>query len=130
MTAPSTGPTWLDDASYLSLATRKRDGSEVCTPVWFARVGDQLVLFSAPEVGKVKRLRRTARGRIAACDVRGKLSSEWWDVTGVLTTRQDEIAQAHAALRRKYGWQLFVLDLGARLAGRFSRRQFIQLRLV
>ena len=130
MTAPSPGPSWLESASYLSLATRRRDGREVLTPVWFARVGEQLVLFSAPEVGKVKRLRRTGRGRIAACDVRGNLSSEWCDVTAVLTAGADEIALAHAALRRKYGWQMFVLDLGAWLAGRIRRRQFIQLRMV
>ena len=130
MTPPSPGPTWLDTAAYLSLATSKRDGTEVRTPVWFARIGDAVVLFSAAEVGKVKRLRRTGRGRIAACDVRGKLNSEWWEVTGTLTASQEEIALAHAALRRKYGWQLFVLDLGARLAGRIGSRQFIQLRLV
>ena len=130
MTPSSPGPTWLDNAAYLSLATSKRDGTEVRTPVWFARIGDQIVLFSAPEVGKVKRLRRTGRGRIAACDVRGRVSSEWWEVTGTLTTSAADVAVAHTALRRKYGWQLFVLDLGARLGGRIGSRQFIQLRLL
>ena len=62
---------WLNDAAYLSLATFRRSGAEVRTPVWFAREASVLYIFRAPDAGKVKRLRAGSRVRIAPCDVRG-----------------------------------------------------------
>ena len=42
---------------YVCLATYRRDGREVRTPVWIAAEGGVFYVFSAPEVGKVKRIR-------------------------------------------------------------------------
>lgn len=42
------------------------------TPVWVARDGDELVLTTAPNAGKVKRIRRDGTARVAPCTVRGK----------------------------------------------------------
>jgi PPOX class probable F420-dependent enzyme len=44
----------------------------VPTPVWAARDGDELVLTSAPDAGKIKRIRRDGTVRVAPCTVRGK----------------------------------------------------------
>jgi len=41
-----------------------------------------------------------------------------------------EVARALAALRRKYGFQMRVADIGARLTGRFNKRAYIRVRLV
>lgn len=130
----STLPDWFDSARYLSLSTQRKDGRDVRTPVWFARDGDALVLFSAGEAGKVKRVRRTGTARIAPCDVRGGLEggeagARWVDVRAELCTSADDVARGHRALRRKYGWQMLMLDLGATLAGRVRTRQYIRLRL-
>jgi len=122
-------PSWIDSASYLSLATDRRDGREVRTPVWFARTGDAIYLFSAPEVGKVKRLRRTRAGRIAPCDMRGNTSGDFVPVSGELLHAANDIAEALASLRRKYGLLMWFTDFAARLAGRFERRQYIRLRV-
>jgi PPOX class probable F420-dependent enzyme len=132
-------PPWFDTARYLSLATLRKDGREVRTPVWFACDGDSLVLFSAGDAGKVKRVRRTGAGRVAACDVRGGLldarqgaaesAASWVDVEAVLLSSPDEIARAHRAVRQKYGLQMWLLDLGSRLAGRVASRAWIRLRL-
>ena len=132
-------PAWFETARYLSLATLRKDGREVRTPVWFACDGDSLVLFSAGDAGKVKRVRRTGAGRVAACDVRGGLLDDgkggdaqgvtWADVEALLLSSPDEIAQAHRALRHKYGLQMWLLDLGSRLAGRVATRAWIRLRL-
>jgi LmbE family N-acetylglucosaminyl deacetylase len=50
---------------YLSLATYRASGAEIATPVWFASVGDTIYVFTAGDSGKVKRLRRSSRARIA-----------------------------------------------------------------
>jgi hypothetical protein len=37
------------------------------------------------------------------------------------------IARAEAAVRQKYGWQSWMLDLFSRLSGRFKRRAWIEI---
>ena len=44
---------WLA-ASYLNLSTRKKDGSRVETPVWFALENGVIYLFSEGKAGKVR----------------------------------------------------------------------------
>ena len=52
----------LEGESYLSLATFRRDGREVATPVWFAEGDGAVWVFTAGDSGKVKRLRNSPRG--------------------------------------------------------------------
>ncbi len=117
----------LDRHRYVSLATFRRDGTEVATPVWFADAEGKLYVFTAGESGKVKRLRRSSRARIAPCDARGGLRGPWQDATAQLITDGGLIDRARAALRAKYGWQLRIFDFFARLAGRARRRAWIQI---
>jgi uncharacterized protein len=102
----------------------------VATPVWFASVDGTLYVFTAGDSGKVKRLRRSARVRIAPCDARGRLHDGWRDATARLVTDAAAIRQAQAALDKKYGWPKRLLDLGARLTGRIHRRAWIAIDLV
>ena len=115
----------LDRYRYLSLATYRANGAEVATPVWFAAVDGLLYVFTAGESGKVKRLRRSPRARVAPCDARGTPHGAWRDATAQLVTDAGVIARAQAALRAKYGWQKLLLDLGSRLTGRIRRRAWI-----
>ena len=55
----------------ISLATFKRDGSRVATPVWVTRDGDHLYVITDPNSGKAKRLRNSARAEVAPA-MRGK----------------------------------------------------------
>jgi PPOX class probable F420-dependent enzyme len=115
----------LDRYRYVSLATYRASGAEVATPVWFSVVDGTLYVFTAGDSGKVKRLRRSSRARIAPCDARGHPHGPWRDATARLVTDPRTIARAQAALREKYGWQKWLLDLGARLTGRIRRRAWI-----
>jgi len=115
----------LDRHRYLSLATFRRSGGEVATPVWFAAEGGALWVVSAGDSGKVKRLRNSPRVRIAPCDARGGPRGPWQEARAQLVTDGARIARGHAALRAKYGWQVRLLDLFARLSGRVKRRAWI-----
>jgi PPOX class probable F420-dependent enzyme len=119
----------LLDERYLSLATFRRSGVAVETPVWFAAAGDHLYVFSAGDAGKVKRLRNSARSRVAACDVRGRVHGEWIDAETHLVSDPDSISKAHAALRAKYGWQMALGDFFSSLSGRKARRAFMEISL-
>jgi hypothetical protein len=111
----------------MALATFRRSGAEVRTPVWFAAMDGKVYVFTAGESGKVKRLRRSSRARVAPSDVRGGVRGEWWDVAARLVTEPGLIERAHAALRAKYGWQAWVGDAFSGLTGRIGRRAWIEI---
>ncbi|MBI2217329.1 MAG: PPOX class F420-dependent oxidoreductase [Candidatus Rokubacteria bacterium] len=113
----------------MSLATFRKNGAEVKTPVWFAAADGRLYVFTAGESGKVKRLRRSSRVRLAPCDARGRVRGEWRDAIARLVTDGATIRRGHAALRRKYGWQMIAADVLSRLARRYHRRAWIEIQL-
>ena len=115
---------------YLSLATFRKNGAEVRTPIWFAVVANEqgdgtLWVVTGGDSGKVKRLRHTPRVRVAPSDVRGIVHGPWREGTARVADDPEAIAQAHAMLRAKYGWQVTLLDLFSRLSGRIRRRAWL-----
>jgi PPOX class probable F420-dependent enzyme len=122
-------PAILATARYVSLATRRRDGRLVPTPVWLATTTDGVGwVFSAGDAGKVKRLRNFPGVRLAACSFRGAPRSAWLDAEARIVTDPARIAQAYAALRAKYGLAMRVADLLSHLSGRHARRAMIEIR--
>jgi PPOX class probable F420-dependent enzyme len=117
----------LDDERYINLETFKKDGNGVKTPVWAAPLDGRLVVFTDGTSYKVKRLRRDPRIRAAPCDVRGNVKGSWLDGTGRILDDDADKARAMAALRRKYGWQIRVLDVFSWLRRRIGRRAFLEL---
>jgi PPOX class probable F420-dependent enzyme len=114
-------------ARYLSLATYRRDGREVRTPVWFVLIGGRYYCFSAGDAGKVKRLRGRARAAIAACSARGAPRGPWFQARATLVADPVLEKRVYAALRARYGWQMALLDVLARLGGRHARRAVIEI---
>ncbi|MET0984585.1 MAG: PPOX class F420-dependent oxidoreductase [Steroidobacteraceae bacterium] len=116
-------------ARYVSLATIRRDGREIRTPVWMAPAAGHHYVFSAGDAGKVKRIRATGRVRVAECDLRGVIKSGWIDGRGRILQDSDEIARALQALRAKYGMQMALGDFFSKLSGRFSKRTYLEITL-
>jgi len=119
----------LDRHRYMSLATFRRSGAEVATPVWFAAVDGKLYVVSAGSAGKVKRVRNAGRARVAPCDVRGGLRGAWQDAGARVITDAGLIGRVRAALRAKYGWQVRIFDFVSRLTGRAKRRAWLEVSL-
>jgi uncharacterized protein len=119
----------LASQSYISLATFRRSGAAVETPVWFAVLDGKLYVVTDGTSAKVKRIRATKRVRVAACNVRGRVSGTWFDGTGRVVGDQALAQRAHDALQRKYGWQVRLLDAGSTLFGRIGRRAYLELSL-
>lgn len=61
---------------YLSITSYKRDGQGVATPVWFVRRDGRLLVQTDAASGKVKRIHRNPRVRIAICTASGRLRGE------------------------------------------------------
>ncbi len=113
---------------YVSLASFRRDGREVRTPVWIAGEAGRYFVFSEGDAGKVKRIRATGRVRLAACSATGSLRSEWIDARGRVVRDPAEIALAYRHLHRKYGWWMALGDVFSKLSGRYARRAILELR--
>jgi hypothetical protein len=119
-------PSELESARYVSFATYRKSGKVVATPVWCAAEDGALFMFSAGDAGKIKRLRNSNRARLAACDVRGNVLGEWHPASAEILTDPGDIRRALTLLQRKYGWQMWLADAGAKLTGRFHRRAYIR----
>lgn len=117
----------LDRESYITLATFRRNGRAVETPVWFAARDGKLYVFTEAKAGKVKRLRNDSRIRVAPCGVRGALKGGWIEGTGRRVDADALIEAAYDALLRKYGWQMRLTNFFSRLFGRIDKRAILEL---
>jgi PPOX class probable F420-dependent enzyme len=125
----------LARASYVSLASFRRDGREVRTPVWIAAEphaapGTPLFVYTNRTHGKVKRIRHTPRIRLAPCDVRGRVAADaaWTDAAVRIVDDDPTERRGIDALLAKYGWQMRLLLLGARIGGRWKDRCVLEIR--
>jgi hypothetical protein len=62
----------LARSSYVLLTTFRRDGTGVPTPVWVVEISGELVVWTNPTAGKVKRIRRDPRIEIGPCTRGGR----------------------------------------------------------
>ncbi|MEW9532424.1 PPOX class F420-dependent oxidoreductase [Microbispora sp. NPDC049125] len=87
---------------YVSVATFRRDGTPVATPIWVVEDGDALVIWTPSDAGKVKRIRNNPKVTVTPCDVRGHLRGE--PVEGRAEIRSDEYTdRIRRLLIKKYG---------------------------
>jgi uncharacterized protein len=119
----------LNQHRYASVATFRKNGAEVATPVWFAAADGRLYVFTAEQSGKVKRLRNSSRARVAPSDARGRVRGAWLEATARLVTDRRTIERAQAAFQAKYGWQMRLTNLLSRLAGRINHRAWLEIQL-
>jgi PPOX class probable F420-dependent enzyme len=115
----------LGKARYVNLETFRKNGTGVQTPVWAARDGDEIAIFTNGDSYKVKRLRRNPKIRIAECGARGALKGPWQDGTGRIVEDEAGKQSVLRALRKKYGWQMMLADWGGALRG--SKKNWVMI---
>ena len=94
----------LGNERFLSLTTFRKSGERVSTPMWVARDGDALIMFTPQASGKVKRLRNSPRVELRPCNRRGRVKDGVEPVAGVaeVLTDEDSLERATGIIRRKY----------------------------
>ena len=98
---PGTVASTISGRKYISLATFRKTGVPVYTPVWFAEENGKLYIFTNPKSGKVKRMRNNPAVRIAACTMRGKITGPEVDArTRILNPEESQ--RARTMLEKKY----------------------------
>ncbi len=94
-------PSEFEDQKYLSLATFRKSGVAVRTPVWFVEGEGTLYLFTNPRSGKVKRIRNNPHARIAPCTMRGRITGPEFEATARMLSSSDA-EHALKLLKKKY----------------------------
>lgn len=117
----------LANERYVSLATFRRDGRAVSTPVWCVLLDGNFYCFSAADAGKVKRMRANGRAQLTGCDIRGQTHGDSFEGIIGPVTEAPFIEQIYRSLRAKYGWQMHIADFFARISGRYQRRAVLQI---
>jgi PPOX class probable F420-dependent enzyme len=94
-------PEQLRGEKYISLATFRKSGVAVRTPIWFAERDGKLYFMSRSDSGKYKRLRNSPRVTMAACDIRGRVHGPEFSGSARLLP-PEAWPQARQAIRAKY----------------------------
>ncbi len=100
----------LASCSYVSLATFKKDGSQVATPVWVSHAGDRLFVWTEATSGKVKRVRNGARVLLAPCDARGRLQGAQVEGSARVLSDPADISRVERLHKAKYGLQFRLFE--------------------
>ena len=86
---------------YISLATFRKSGVAVRTPIWFAEENGRLYCMTSSNSGKFKRIRNNPRAKIAPCTVRGKITGPEFPAT-VRILSPEEFQKARQLINAKY----------------------------
>jgi PPOX class probable F420-dependent enzyme len=97
----ATVPAEIHGQRYISLATFRKSGVAVYTPIWFAEDDNKLYFMTNSKLGKCKRIRNNPQVKIAPCTIRGKITGPEFSAT-VRFLRPEEFARARQAINRKY----------------------------
>ena len=94
----------LDGHAHCLLVTYKRDGSAVPAPVWFAREGSRLYVWTEVNAYKAKRLRRDPRALVAPCGPTGKPLGDPVAAHGRVLETEAERAHAAQVIASQWSW--------------------------
>ena len=113
-------PIELTGQKYISLATFRKDGTRVDTPVWFGEADGKIYVKSRNDSGKFKRIRNNPVVKVALCNMRGKITGpEFTGRARILLSQEEGVAKA--SVNRKY-WL-------ARLSIWNSKNQYLEIEL-
>ena len=94
-------PAPISGQKYISLATFRRSGVAVYTPVWFAEENSHLYVMTAGKMGKTKRIRNNPKVKIAPCTIRGKITGPEFSATARFLGPADQ-ARVRQLINAKY----------------------------
>ena len=94
-------PAEIHGQRYISLATFRKNGVAVYTPVWFAEDNDKLYFMTNGKSGKCKRIRNNPRAKVAPCTIRGKITGPEFPAT-TLVLGPEEFARVRQSIKQKY----------------------------
>jgi uncharacterized protein len=97
----STIPAEIHGQRYITLATYRKSGVAVYTPIWFVEDNNKLYFMTNSELGKCKRIRNNPQAKIAPCTIRGKITGPEFAAT-VRILPPDQSSHIRPLIKAKY----------------------------
>jgi hypothetical protein len=94
-------PPEIHGQKYISLATFRKSGVAVRTPIWFAEENGRLYFMTGTKLGKYKRIRNNPGVAIAPCTIRGKVTGPEFPATARILPPQ-EFERVRSLINAKY----------------------------
>lgn len=94
-------PPAIHSQKYISLATFRKDGTAVYTPIWFAEDAGKLYFMTGTKLWKYKRIRNNPQVKFAPCTFRGKITGPEFAGTARILPAEDS-AKALKLIKAKY----------------------------
>jgi len=94
-------PAEIHGQRYISLATFRKSGIAVLTPVWFSEDDGKLYVMTSSKLGKYKRIRNNPQVKIAPCTMRGKITGPEFPATARIM-KPEEFERARKGINAKY----------------------------
>jgi uncharacterized protein len=98
---PTTLPAQLQGQKYISLATFRKNGTAVHTPVWFAEEDGKLYVMTRSDSGKYKRIRNNPQVKVAPSTMRGTVTGPEFPARARILPQADG-EHARKLIRAKY----------------------------
>ena len=93
----------FEGENVISLETYRKNGEPVRTPVWFLEENGILYVHTGESTGKVKRIKRNPKVRVAPSHFRGKPKTEYVDARAELQTDPATVEKYYSQIYKKYG---------------------------
>jgi uncharacterized protein len=107
----------FDGEKVISLETYRKNGEPVRTPVWFLKEDGILIVHTGGTSGKVKRIRRNPKVRVAPSRFRGEPKADYIDALAELQTDPETVKKYYKLVYKKYG----LMGSFTKFIQRFSR---------
>jgi len=107
----------FEKQNYLNIATFRRNGQGVRTPVWFVEDGGEIFIRTGANSGKVKRIRNNPDVQLAPCKADGTVIGEWIPAKGREIADPETDKLVDQLLGKKYGMQKNLFAWMSRLRG-------------
>jgi PPOX class probable F420-dependent enzyme len=94
-------PPAVHGQGYISLATFRKNGVAVNTPIWFAEDAGKLYFMTGTKLWKYKRIRNNPQVKFAPCTIRGKITGPDFAGTARILP-PDDAAKVMKLIKAKY----------------------------
>lgn len=111
----------LNDATYVSIETFRKNGDVVRTPVWITPEDGKLYCWTVADSGKVKRIRNNQQVNLAQCDAQGNIQSDWVSATGQVLDNPADVQVQTQRMTKKYSFFFRMFQI----MGWFRRNQYV-----
>ncbi|MBO0889075.1 PPOX class F420-dependent oxidoreductase [Candidatus Bathyarchaeota archaeon] len=93
----------FDGENVISVETYRKNGTPVRTPVWFIKEEDRLVVHTGGNSGKVKRIKRNRKVRVAPSKFRGEPKADFVDAQAEIVADPEAVKMYYSLIYKKYG---------------------------